>query len=149
MLQEAYMDLTSSSTKQSVVSKKKRDLNSLEVEMNRVALRSVIGGLRNGGSYISTAAVASRNDGVLGAFPWRRMMSTSAQTTTTSEEEKKKVNDSLVVSNYWGITRPKITREDGTEWPWNCFKVINYEVDQSVILTSYLNYWEGIINFEI
>lgn len=109
--------------------------------MNRVALRSVIGGLRNGGSYISPA-VASRNDGVLGAFPWRRMMmSTSAQTTTSDEEEKKKkVNDSVVVSNYWGITRPKITREDGTEWPWNCFKVINYELDQSVILTSYFNY---------
>lgn len=92
--------------------------------MNRVALTSVIGGLRNGGRYMSPA-VASRNDGVMGAFPWRRMMSTSAQTTTSEEEQKKKVNDSVVVSNYWGITRPKITREDGTEWPWNCFKVIN------------------------
>ena len=41
------------------------------------------------------------------------------------EEEEKKNSDSnsVVVSSYWGISRPKITKEDGTEWPWNCFMV--------------------------
>ncbi|KAL6964279.1 ubiquinol oxidase (non-electrogenic) [Sarracenia purpurea var. burkii] len=35
--------------------------------------------------------------------------------------EKKKDDGEAVVSSYWGISRPKITKKDGTEWPWNCF----------------------------
>ncbi|KAM5553505.1 alternative oxidase 3, mitochondrial [Rosa sericea] len=120
--------------------------------MNRVALRSVIGGLRSGGGwnrYISTAAVARnvetaeflkpQNDGVLGAFQWRRMMSTGSASAQTSEEkDQKKVDDSMVVSNYWGITTPKITREDGTEWPWNCFRPWeSYQADTSIDLSKH------------
>lgn len=67
---------------------------------------------------------------------WRRMMSTASvpePTTPPSGGEKKTKGDELpknvekgdmVVSSYWGVSRPKITREDGTEWPWNCFMVI-------------------------
>lgn len=48
------------------------------------------------------------------------------------EKEEKKENSAteekkgteVTVASYWGISRPKITREDGTEWPWNCFMVI-------------------------
>lgn len=40
-----------------------------------------------------------------------------------AEEEKKNGGGAVVPSSYWGISRPKITREDGTEWPWNCFMV--------------------------
>lgn len=41
-------------------------------------------------------------------------------------DEKKKMGEGsgTVVSSYWGISRPKITKEDGTVWPWNCFLVI-------------------------
>lgn len=31
-------------------------------------------------------------------------------------------NDKGVVS-YWGIQSPKVTKEDGTPWRWNCFMV--------------------------
>lgn len=40
------------------------------------------------------------------------------------EKKEKETGGEVVVSSYWGITRPKITRVDGTEWPWNCFMVI-------------------------
>jgi ubiquinol oxidase len=41
-----------------------------------------------------------------------------------SEENKNdRINNNAVVSSYWGIARPKILKEDGTEWPWNCFMV--------------------------
>ena len=51
----------------------------------------------------------------------------------TSEEEEGsgdgvKVNDQgnkgeqLIVS-YWGVKPMKITKEDGTEWKWSCFRV--------------------------
>lgn len=29
----------------------------------------------------------------------------------------------IAVSSYWGIPSRKLKREDGTDWPWNCFTV--------------------------
>ncbi|KAI4375867.1 hypothetical protein MLD38_013685 [Melastoma candidum] len=63
---------------------------------------------------------------------WRRLMSgssTSAAATAAEEgkkeegkkEEEEEKGGEVAVSSYWGIRRPKITREDGTEWRWNCF----------------------------
>ena len=58
------------------------------------------------------------------------MMSTVTPSIQTppppSEKDEKKsaeAKQDAVVSHYWGIARPKITREDGSEWPWNCFMV--------------------------
>lgn len=42
---------------------------------------------------------------------------------STEKEESSRTKNNKVMSSYWGISRPKITREDGTEWPWNCFMV--------------------------
>ncbi|KAJ9141462.1 hypothetical protein P3X46_031999 [Hevea brasiliensis] len=69
-------------------------------------------------------------------FYWRRMISSNATETAVAEKlkteksvekqaekgvESFKTSDGTVVSSYWGISKPKILREDGTEWPWNCF----------------------------
>ena len=35
-----------------------------------------------------------------------------------------KENEGVV--SYWGIQPSKITKEDGTEWKWNCFRVCMY-----------------------
>ncbi|GJY69033.1 ubiquinol oxidase, mitochondrial-like protein [Tanacetum coccineum] len=56
----------------------------------------------------------------------RRMMSSSAAEPTSKApsvkgQEEKKEEKKKEVMSYWGISRSKITREDGTEWPWNCF----------------------------
>lgn len=65
-------------------------------------------------------------------FMMKRMMSTAAERKAVEEKEKKedtavaekkKEGGGEVVSSYWGVSRPKIKREDGTEWPWNCFMV--------------------------
>ncbi|KAM0966835.1 hypothetical protein ACFX13_022863 [Malus domestica] len=131
--------------------------------MNRIAVRSLVGGLRgarNYNRYISTAVTARPLDGAdrrsgdgFSGFYWMRMMSSAPQpvappvgTTSAEKEQKesggsvadggKKGSDSnVVVSNYWGIQRPKITREDGTEWPWNCFMPWEtYRADLSIDL---------------
>ncbi|OMP07881.1 Alternative oxidase [Corchorus olitorius] len=114
--------------------------------MNRFVVRSVMQGLINGRSSIINgqvcrAAVVGRGvqlSGQQNGMPFasvelRRMMSTASAPASMGKvplatEEKKenpateeqKAKD-MVVSSYWGISRPKITREDGTEWPWNCF----------------------------
>ncbi|RYR17507.1 hypothetical protein Ahy_B03g062224 [Arachis hypogaea] len=61
-----------------------------------------------------------------------------------SEEKKSEVNNNNntnnngVVSSYWGITRPKVKREDGTEWPWNCFMPWDtYHSDVSIDVTKH------------
>ncbi|KAK4750030.1 hypothetical protein SAY87_027479 [Trapa incisa] len=37
------------------------------------------------------------------------------------ENKEKGTSGEVAVSSYWGITRPEITREDGTKWNRNCF----------------------------
>ncbi|KAM7280863.1 hypothetical protein ACFE04_007997 [Oxalis oulophora] len=59
---------------------------------------------------------------------------TSAPTQPASGEENEK-GGKLMVSSYWGISKPKVTREDGTDWPWNCFMPWDtYEADLSIDL---------------
>ncbi|KAL3651640.1 inducible alternative oxidase 2 [Castilleja foliolosa] len=65
----------------------------------------------------------------MGLVGLRRTMSTAAEQSPNSAVEDKDSKSSsvavekgdMVVSSYWGISKPKIIREDGTEWPWNCF----------------------------
>lgn len=39
-----------------------------------------------------------------------------------SKQELEKSNE-VERSSYWGISGRKIIKEDGSEWPWNCFMV--------------------------
>ncbi|KAL7206000.1 hypothetical protein ACSBR2_018833 [Camellia fascicularis] len=113
--------------------------------MNQLVARAVLRGLIGGRSYKlyvsppSAAVVVRPFDETVvmrraqGLGQWRRAMSTAAEKTTAVAEkdekestvaaatEKKKEGGEVMVASYWGISRPKITREDGTEWPWNCF----------------------------
>ncbi|KAJ7521337.1 hypothetical protein O6H91_19G048500 [Diphasiastrum complanatum] len=44
----------------------------------------------------------------------------------------------IVVSQYWGIMPKKIVREDGTVWPWNCFKPTDVHLtDLSIDLSKH------------
>lgn len=67
---------------------------------------------------------------------WRRSLSAVPEPKAPEKEEEKKkpseggeaaLNEEKhalpAVSSYWGISKRKILREDGTEWPWNCFMV--------------------------
>ncbi|KAE8672773.1 Ubiquinol oxidase 2 [Hibiscus syriacus] len=117
--------------------------------MNRFVVRSVMRGLMNGRSYCSGSSIISgqayrsaivgrslqlsgHHYGVtFGGFEWRRMMSSSPASVekVTSEREEKTEKSAaeeskgteVATSSYWGISRPKVTREDGTDWHWNCF----------------------------
>lgn len=32
-------------------------------------------------------------------------------------------NNGLGIVSYWGVSPPKVTKEDGSAWRWNCFRV--------------------------
>lgn len=83
-----------------------------------------------------------------GNFKWRRRMSSGSAAEPASKApsvkqdeagtEKKEGGDQVVLSSYWGISRSKITREDGTEWPWNCFMPWDsYQSDLSIDLSKH------------
>ncbi|KAK1366200.1 hypothetical protein POM88_041761 [Heracleum sosnowskyi] len=49
-------------------------------------------------------------------------------------EKKKEVRGGEVAaSSYWGVPRPRVTKDDGTEWPWNCF-MVQADKKQSTVL---------------
>ncbi|XP_030459125.1 ubiquinol oxidase, mitochondrial [Syzygium oleosum] len=95
------------------------------------------------------AELGRREGGVpCGAIYARRMLSSPAtdpapadkarKESAVAEEEKKNGGGAVVPSSYWGISRPKITREDGTEWPWNCFMPWEtYRADVSIDLKKH------------
>ncbi|KAK6143713.1 hypothetical protein DH2020_024061 [Rehmannia glutinosa] len=127
--------------------------------------RVITGG--NCGRYVSSSAAAAARINAFTPFDasvaagvqkqglstvvigWRRMMSTAAEPSSASAvaEKDNKSNGvatgnvekgEVVVSSYWGIQRPKLTREDGTEWPWNCFMPWEtYRADVSIDLSKH------------
>ncbi|XVE93130.1 hypothetical protein REPUB_Repub01dG0163700 [Reevesia pubescens] len=133
--------------------------------MNRFVVRSVMQGLINGRSYCGSSissghvyrsAIVGRSvelsrqqNGVnFEGFEWRRMMSSAPASMEKAplEKEEKKENSTaeekkgkeVAMSSYWGISRPRITREDGTDWPWNCFMPWEtYRADQSIDLQKH------------
>ncbi|XP_049412734.1 ubiquinol oxidase, mitochondrial [Solanum stenotomum] len=85
---------------------------------------------------------------------WRMMCSTSeppSKNSTTSSAvrkedeklsgdsvEKIEAEDKVALSSYWGVSRPKITKEDGSVWPWNCFMPWEtYQADLSIDLSKH------------
>ncbi|XP_061364677.1 alternative oxidase 3, mitochondrial [Gastrolobium bilobum] len=115
----------------------------------RSAARALLGGGRNYHRHFSTAAIVEprhqHGGGAFGSFYWRRMSTLPEIKDQQSEEEEKKnkVNDNssnsnAVVSSYWGISRSKVQREDGTAWPWNCFMPWDsYRADMSIDVTKH------------
>uniref|UniRef100_A0A7N0UGI4 Ubiquinol oxidase n=1 Tax=Kalanchoe fedtschenkoi TaxID=63787 RepID=A0A7N0UGI4_KALFE len=77
-----------------------------------------------------------------GVALWRRGMSSVPAVEEKVEkrevEGKEEGGDGVVVSSYWGLSRPKLKREDGTEWPWNCFMPWDtYQADLSIDLSKH------------
>ena len=89
-------------------------------------------------TFAAVASPGTRHQSLSdGGFQWRRFLTSSKAVAEEqgkvkleqgvkdieNNQEKEKEKDNALVSSYWGIYRPKITREDGSEWPWNCFMV--------------------------
>ncbi|XP_038681607.1 ubiquinol oxidase, mitochondrial-like [Tripterygium wilfordii] len=102
---------------------------------------------------VEVTELRGQNGMPFGVFYWKRMMSSASTETakalSPNEKEKDKKENSLteeqkrkeagvVVSSYWGISRPKVTKDDGTEWPWNCFMPWEtYRTDTSIDLKKH------------
>lgn len=67
--------------------------------------------------------------GVSRDLNWKLRMSSASGTENKDENPTAKKNQNgggpVVVPSYWGreTTKMKISRKDGSDWPWNCFMV--------------------------
>ncbi|BFI17797.1 ubiquinol oxidase [Marchantia polymorpha subsp. ruderalis] len=57
-----------------------------------------------------------------GGTRWHRSYSSEASSARRDEEAQNDDKHELVRSQYWGIVPKKFTRDDGSPWPWNCFR---------------------------
>ncbi|XVE49549.1 hypothetical protein DITRI_Ditri01bG0091200 [Diplodiscus trichospermus] len=132
--------------------------------MSRSVVRSVMQGLINGRSYFGSSISSGhlfrsttigrsmqlsgqQNGWTFGGFEWVRMMSSAPASMEKEPPEKEQKKENSVTEekgtelsplSYWGISRPKITREDGTIWPWNCFMPWEtYRADLSIDLKKH------------
>ncbi|KAL3538636.1 hypothetical protein ACH5RR_002002 [Cinchona calisaya] len=115
--------------------------------LTRSAIRCVVAGGKSSRWPLDDVSVA-RGEG-LGVLVghWRRRMSTVPEHAAAPEKEKKESGEVVVkeeksdqpkVSSYWGISKGKIVREDGSEWPWNCFMPYDtYQSNTSIDLTKH------------
>ncbi|XP_058086293.1 ubiquinol oxidase, mitochondrial-like [Magnolia sinica] len=90
--------------------------------------------------------------------PWKRMLSSAsapqAESTAAKEtrEEVREISvsdggkgdigkrppEAVTISSYWGVGPQKVTREDGSAWPWNCFMPWDaYKADLAIDLTKH------------
>lgn len=54
-----------------------------------------------------------------------RSASTSAATVDVAGHGRGK-DDEKGITSYWGVGPTKVTKQDGTEWKWTCFRVRTY-----------------------
>ncbi|XP_047324841.1 ubiquinol oxidase 3, mitochondrial-like [Impatiens glandulifera] len=74
---------------------------------------ALVGGAANKSSSIPATRIT-----VLGS----RSFSSSGGTPADGKDDEQKKTDGKVISSYWGIAPPKMTKEDGSPWKWNCFR---------------------------
>lgn len=55
-------------------------------------------------------------------------------------------NNNINNVSYWGIQPPKVTKEDGTPWKWNCFMVRKYYFYCIYVICEQLTYVYLIFN---
>ncbi|KAL5562889.1 hypothetical protein UlMin_032636 [Ulmus minor] len=125
--------------------------------MIRVVAGRAVRSLINQHSFNHHISMASKPLGSCSEFDvffWRRRMAMMMMSTDSlslekammlteeehrerfvTREEAKKGESYVMVSSYWGISRSKVTREDGTDWPWNCF--MTYRVNLSIDLSKH------------
>ncbi|KAF8377300.1 hypothetical protein HHK36_030675 [Tetracentron sinense] len=65
-------------------------------------------------------------------------MDRTEDSVSDSEERQMGAVESVTASSYGGVSRRKITRQDGTDWPWTCFMPWeSYSADLSIALNKH------------
>ncbi|CAG7882959.1 hypothetical protein IGI04_012184 [Brassica rapa subsp. trilocularis] len=94
----------------------------------------------------AAADLASVNTWIRSGTGGVRFASTASlgEKTPSQDENPKKTEDESStggnkgIASYWGVEPNKITKEDGTEWKWNCFRPWEtYKADLTIDLSKH------------
>ncbi|KAH0934530.1 hypothetical protein HID58_011647 [Brassica napus] len=94
----------------------------------------------------AAADLASVNTWIRSGTGGVRFASTASlgEKTPSQDEKPKKTEDESStggnkgIASYWGVEPNKITKEDGTEWKWNCFRPWEtYKADLTIDLSKH------------
>ncbi|XP_031266743.1 ubiquinol oxidase 2, mitochondrial-like [Pistacia vera] len=103
-----------------------------------VATRTVSGesaatGILTGYNYkLGIVAVRNRSTLVLGEKEQEEKQQAKETAGDGNNDEEKRI------VSYWGVEAPKVTKEDGTEWRWSCFRPWEtYRADLSIDLKKH------------
>ncbi|XP_057965891.1 ubiquinol oxidase 2, mitochondrial-like [Malania oleifera] len=86
-------------------------------------IQSPVFGVRNGTTLALNESEKEEKQATTGAVP------AQAGSGGSNKED---------VGSYWGVAPSKVTKSDGTEWQWNCFRPWDaYKADMSIDLTKH------------
>ncbi|KAH6803389.1 alternative oxidase 1D [Perilla frutescens var. frutescens] len=81
--------------------------------------------ISNGASHVPGGATF-HNHGIFRAASTVRVRHWSGMASDVAKDEKAAPDEDqggrAVVSSYWGVAPPKISKADGSPWRWNCFR---------------------------
>ena len=86
-----------------------------------VSEASKISGIRGIGVSIWNPIPGARNWSSMAPNVGKEEKTSTAPTGAVDSSEGQA--DHKAVVSYWGVAPPNITKEDGSPWMWNCFRV--------------------------
>ncbi|KAF9625152.1 hypothetical protein IFM89_019858 [Coptis chinensis] len=81
------------------------------------------------GEWIRVPAVlGARNGSTMALDKEEDKKQTTASGTAPTVDEKR-------IASYWGVGPPKVTKDDGTDWKWKCFRPWeSYKADTRLLI---------------
>ncbi|KAJ0112856.1 hypothetical protein Patl1_02617 [Pistacia atlantica] len=103
------------------------------VATRTVSGESAVTGILTGYNYkLGIVGVRSRSTLVLGEKEQEEKKQAKETAGDGNNDEEKRI------VSYWGVEAPKVTKEDGTEWRWSCFRPWEtYRADLSIDLKKH------------
>lgn len=89
---------------------------------NVVTEASKISGIRGIGINIWNPMPEARNMSAV-ASNVEKEQKVSTASTGAADSSNGQAPDNTTIVSYWGVAPSKITKEDGSPWRWNCFRV--------------------------
>lgn len=80
------------------------------------------GSVQNSVFWIRAPMLGVRNLGTVAVGEKEQEVKEKEKVVSAAGDSENGKDEKRIVS-YWGVETPKLSKEDGTEWKWHCFRV--------------------------
>nr|TKR79145.1 hypothetical protein D5086_0000274840 [Populus alba] len=93
---------------------------------------------RNIGEFWVRGSVFGLRHGSTASYSGKEQQQEEVKHSQPVAEGGDKAEEKHAIVSYWGVPPSRVTKEDGTEWKWNCFRPWEtYSADLSINLTKH------------